>query len=113
MQEHQDTPGFDFDGWADLAQRDPQAFELKRTNVIESVIRCAPQRSHQRLRRLQWKLDRIRETSANPMAACVRMQALLWDSVLGDEGLLARLEQTPVTRKQPRNSASILEFRHP
>ena len=111
MQEQQDTGGFDFDGWAALARSDPQAFESKRVNAIEAVICSAPQRNRQQLRRLQWKLDRIRETSATPMAACVRMQEMLWDSVLGDEGLLARLQLTPITDTQPRSSASILEFR--
>ena len=95
MQAHTTTTGFDFDAWAELARTDPEAFESKRTNIIEATIRAAPRRNHQQLRRLQWKLDSIRATAPNPMAACIRMQELMWDSVLGEDGLVVRLNRLP------------------
>ena len=111
MQTPQDMGGFDFDAWAELARSDPQAFEIKRKDAIEDVINSAPRRTHQQLRQLQWKLDRIRDTSATPLAACIRMQELLWESVLGEDGLLDRLQGLSMTLKQPRSNATIVEFR--
>jgi hypothetical protein len=110
MQQTHNTPAFDFDTWAALARQDLQAFELKRTSAIEAVINSAPRRNRLRLRRLQWKLDRIRQTSATPLAACVRMNAMLWDSVAGEDGLLARLQQGPIPADRPCHSAKILPF---
>ena len=111
MLKHVDTGGFDFDAWAQLAQTDPKAFEIKRKTAIEEVISGATRRNRPRLRRMQWKLDRIRQVSPTPMAACIRMQALLWQSVLGEDGLLDRLQRMPSPEKPSDRSAQILEFR--
>lgn len=102
---------FDFDRWSELARTDPEAFEIKRIKIIGATIAAAPQRNRQQLRQLQWKLDCIRDGSPNPLAACVRMQELLWESVLGDDGLVARLNQLPHKEKRPPVSAEILDFR--
>ena len=111
MQEQQAGGGFDFDAWAELARTDPEAFEKERNKAIEAVIEEAPPRSREQLRRVQWKLDSIRDTAPTPMAACLRMQTLMWESVLGEDGLLARLRQAPASRKRPRDAARILDFR--
>ena len=111
MQDHSYSDSFDFDGWARLARTDRPAFERKRKRTIEAVIADAPARNQAQLRRMQWKLDRIREVSPTPLAACVRMQEMMWDSVLGDDGLLARLQQLPPDGPAPANTAKILEFR--
>jgi Protein of unknown function (DUF3135) len=103
----------EFDAWARLAREDPQAFEQQRNELLEQAILDAPARLRQRLRGLQWKLDRIRATSATPLAASIRMQQLLWDSVTGPQGLLARLrciENPPTAGKTSQVSANILKF---
>lgn len=91
----------DFDEWAALAKSDPQAFETQRRQVIDRAIRAASADRQQRLRRIQWKLDRIRGTSRTPMAACLRMNRLLWESVAGEHGLLACLQQPAAFRQRP------------
>ena len=111
MQEQPQSDSFDFDSWATLARTDQYAFELKRKRILEAVIAEAPARNQTQLRRMQWKLDRIREIAPTPLAACVRMQELMWESVLGDNGLLERLQQLPTSSPPPANSAEILEFR--
>lgn len=108
MAAQHDGGDFDFDGWARLARDDPQAFEIKRAFVLECAIDAAPERSHHTLRRLQWKLDRIRETSATPLAACIRMQDLMWESVVGRDGLVDRLQLLPGS--EPGGTARILTF---
>ncbi|HAJ92403.1 MAG TPA: DUF3135 domain-containing protein [Gammaproteobacteria bacterium] len=86
-------PKFDFDAWVKLARQDPQAFEEKRNRIIEDAIKKAPAHQQQRLRCLQWKLDKIRETSRTPMLACLHINRLLWENVTGTHGLLNSLQQ--------------------
>ena len=105
----QQPPPFDFDAWAALAQKDPQAFEKQRRQVLEAVILDAPAEKQPQLRRTQWKLDQIRRSSATPLAACLRMQRLLWENVVGEGGLLEHLQRLSSTRP-PRRSATILPF---
>lgn len=103
-----------FDSWANLARENPKAFEVKRVLVLEQAIRDAPERVRPRLRGLQWKLDRIRETSATPLAASLRMYRLLWEYVAGPGGLLARLQaldDPAIAAGTGEKSAKILEFR--
>ena len=71
-------PSFDFNAWAELARKDPQAFELERKLLIERAIMKAPADKQQRLRCLQWKLDRVRDLASTPMAACLQINQLLW-----------------------------------
>jgi hypothetical protein len=113
MPELHSSPPFDFDAWAALARNNPQAFEAKRNGILEGAIQQAPAQRQQRLRHLQWKLDQIRHIAPNPMAATVRMQQLMWESVAGEDGLLARLMLLRATEsaieKQPK-SAKIIQF---
>ena len=105
-------PAQDFDRWAELARTDPEAFEVERALLIEAVIQQAPARTQHRLRCLQWKIDRIRDTSGTPLAACLRINRLLWDSLAGEGGLLARLccMRQPVHPPPGRRRAKILPF---
>jgi len=106
-------PPFDFDAWAALAREDPQRFEKQRSRVLEAAIRGAPPDKQPQLRRTQWKLDQIRRSSATPLAACLRMQQLLWEHVAGEDGLLERLQwrsmQDNAAARQ-QHSAKILPF---
>lgn len=95
-----------FDEWAALAKSDPQAFETQRRQVIDRAIRAAPAARQQQLRRIQWKLDQIRSTSRTPMAACLRMNRLLWESLSGENGLLASLQQPALIRQRAATTAS-------
>jgi hypothetical protein len=106
-------PTFDFDAWAKLARKDPQAFELERKLLIERAIMRAPADKHQRLRCLQWKLDQIRNLASTPMAACLQINRLLWENITSEHGLLHCLQRLQ-TVKQPESSkqtiAKILPF---
>jgi hypothetical protein len=113
MPELHSSPPFDFDAWAALARNNPHAFEARRIDILEHAIQQAPAQRRKRLRHLQWKLDQVRRVAPNPMAATVRMQQLMWDSVTGEDGLLARLQQfryaeIPVDKRL--KSAKILQF---
>jgi len=112
------SPAFDFDEWAQLARRDPQAFEARRRAAIEVFIHNAPARRLRRLRGLQFRIDLERRRAGTPMAACIRLNSMMWDLVLGREGLRERLQglvarvgkTPPATGEQPRTAAKILQF---
>jgi hypothetical protein len=95
-----------FNEWAALAKSDPQAFEAQRRQVIDRAILAAPADRQQQLRRVQWKLDQIRNTSRTPMVACLRMHRLLWESVAGEHGLLACLQRPVAARQRLARTAS-------
>jgi hypothetical protein len=107
----------DFDGWALLASSDPVAFEDQRREVIQNAISRAPARQQRRLQQLQWQLDQIRACSPTPMAACLRMQHMLWQRIEGENGLLECLQQpTAVLRRRSRRGAastSVIPLRRP
>ena len=104
-------PKFDFNAWVKLARQDPQAFEEKRKHIIDEAILRASAARQQRLRCLQWKLDKIRETSRTPMMACLQINRLLWENVTGEHGLLnclQHLQGDQATSKSPRKTAKII-----
>ncbi len=69
---------FDFNDWMELAQRDPAAFENRRKATIKDAIdRSASNRRC--LEGLQFRLDMARRRSSNPMAACIRLHAMMMD----------------------------------
>lgn len=90
---HNDDYEFPFDYWAQLAADDPGSFEEARRLMIDSFIESAPPERQQRLRGLQWQVDQIRARSQSPMGACVKISNLMWDKVLGADGLVEHLEQ--------------------
>jgi len=104
-------PPVDFDSWAKLARENPQLFEIERKLIIDQAISQAHPRKQARLRCLQWQLDQIRNTSRTPLAACLRMQRMLWEKLAGDAGLLACLQGTATPRNTRRQSATVLSFR--
>jgi hypothetical protein len=107
----------DFDEWSKLASSDPEGFEALRTQTLDEVIRHAPEKRQHRLRCLQWRVDQARRTSRTPMAACIRISRMMWDSVLKEDGLLERLESlrgAPHARAlpaAPRGTATVLPFK--
>lgn len=72
---------FEFDEWVKLSQKDPEAFEAMREAQIKEFIEGCDQERQHRLRCLQWKIDTVREKSDSPLAACVAISDLMWDSL--------------------------------
>ena len=106
----------EFDHWARLAQVDPIAFEDRRSRIIEAYIRSVPEERQARLRGLQWRIDQIRRTAGTPLASCIRISKMMWDAVLGEQGLhetlngvLNRRAASPAVSR-PRFEAKVLPF---
>ncbi len=113
--DHNNPADFDFETWERLAKEDPERFEAKRLEAIERLIASAPESKQQRLRGLQWQVDQTRARTKNPMAACTRVSALMWETVAGKDGLLDSLTSlgdmatgTPRAEKTP---AVVLPFK--
>lgn len=81
----------DFNKWSALANSDPRNFEKQRSELLNQVIQCAPLVRQHRLRCLQWRIDTVRDRSPTPLAACIRLSGMMWDSLTSECGLLEAL----------------------
>jgi Protein of unknown function (DUF3135) len=112
---------FDFDEWSALAKTNPVAFEEKRQALIEEFLREVPPPDQQRLRGLQFRIDMERRRARTPMAACLKLSSMMWDSLLGSHGLKNALDSLLATASSPSplpspalptpRSAHVLPFR--
>lgn len=105
--------GFDFDEWKLLAETDPALFEARRTQVLQELIAQCPADRRRRLAGLQWRIDAQRHKYRHPLAASRWLYGLMWDSCVGDQGLLASLG-CPQGQAVPRAAAPaavVLPFR--
>ena len=104
---------FNFKEWAELAESDPERFEARRKRILNEMIRRFPDERHEMLHRLQWRVDRVREIKKTPLAACIAISDMMWQS-FGDlqqsyEDLAAiKPGQKPVFREKP--NAKVLRF---
>ena len=102
----------DFEQCEQLAQHDPHTFEQLRQRLLDAYIARSSSSHQDRLRRLQWRIDRLREQASNPMSACVQISNLMWDTFdqLGkaykDPDIL-QPEKSPKVAK----SAAVLPFK--
>jgi len=64
---------------ADLALKDPQAYEDLRQKIISSFIESAPERIKSRLLGIQFRVDSIRRLSKSPLGSTVRVSNLMWE----------------------------------
>jgi len=101
----------DFDHWSELAKSDPASFELLRTRTLQACIDRSSSDRQERLRCLQWRIDQIRSQSGTPLAACVKISGIMWDTFNRLGHLYNQVEQLnagiPVT---PVQSAKIIPF---
>ena len=70
-----------FEDWRHLHETDPDAFELRRKEALESVIQSAPPDMQARLRGLQFRVDMERARAGSDLAACLKAQSMMWDSL--------------------------------
>lgn len=102
---------FVFEDWKALAENDPSAFEEARENLLKDVIAQAPQGCRQRLGSLQWRIDKERERSANPMSACVRISEMMLNAVYGKSGLVEALSGEISPAVEEGDARNVIPFR--
>lgn len=106
---------FDFDKWSELSKKDPEAFEAMRQKAVQDFIGSVPENKQHRLRCLQWKVDKVREKQKTPLAACVAISDMMWDSLERLNQLYYDYENVTKVKDgkrvlTPLPSASILQF---
>ena len=73
---------FDFDYWCKLAKSDPEVFEQKRQQQIETYLDDVPDAEIRlRLQGLQWRIEMERKLSKTPMEAAIRIYDMMWESM--------------------------------
>mgnify|MGYP000091356365 CR=1 FL=1 len=90
-----------------LAQENPDALEALRQREIKSLIDSAPASMQRRLKGLQFQIDAKRRASKTPMAACVAISQMMFDSVYE---LNDALNKPSTTEEKPKSVASVLRF---
>ncbi|MCU7812292.1 MAG: DUF3135 domain-containing protein [Candidatus Thiodiazotropha sp. (ex Notomyrtea botanica)] len=98
----------DFDYLTGLAKSNPSEFERLRQNAIDAYILTLPDDRQARMRRLQWRIDQVRSRHS-PMGACVRLSTMMWDHLLGPQGLLGLLHNNDQAAGQAEK-ADIIPF---
>lgn len=115
MKRSQALEKLDFDRWLELAKSDPDSFEELRSQAIDAAIGRFAQSRQTHLRRVQWRIDRIRERSGTPMAACIAISNMMWDSFHHLNSTYKHLHEQTTARQPvdlaPLPSAKVLAFR--
>jgi len=110
------TSDFDFDYWCKLAKKDPEAFEAERKKEIDNYISSLKDEDiKERMSRLQWRVERERDLSKNPMDSAVRLYDMMWDAVSKNYAALQDLatefnEDKSSRPSQARKQAQVLAF---
>ncbi|WP_316367216.1 DUF3135 domain-containing protein [Candidatus Thiodiazotropha sp. CDECU1] len=100
----------DFDHLLQLAERDPMRFEDMRQAAIDDFIAALPQERQQRMRQLQWRIDQERR-NRSPISACVKISSMMWDHMVGPQGLLGYLQGDIRSRSEADHRAcKVLDF---
>jgi len=103
----------DFNAAMELARTDPDAFEQYRQDVVEALIARAPERNRHHLRCLQWRIDQERKRASNPIAACVKLHRMMWESFAGECGLIDTIRNAhnaPHSMESLQPKAKVLSF---
>ena len=113
MQSDSGTYVLDIAQLIDLAKNDPQAFETERKAALDNFFGSVEKDSAERLRRVQWRIERERERSANPMSACVKLNSMMWSTFSGEGGFVSVLNN-PLEAQlgQSHKCAKIVPFKH-
>jgi len=83
---------FDFKEWAELSKKDPELFEQRRKQVIGEFIDQCRENNKKRIAGLQWRIEQERRLSSSSMGTCIRLYNMMWEQVLGDNGMLENLK---------------------
>jgi hypothetical protein len=103
---------FDFNQWAELARRDPEAFSQQRCRFIEEYIANMEPLNQPMLIRVQFRIDMERRRARTPLKACLRLSSMMWDSFYELKSVLgAVMGRNIPDRKLPARTAQVLAFR--
>lgn len=100
-----------FDELMDLARNRPEEFERLRMALCETAINQTSEKIRPRLRGLQFRIDMERRRCHNPLASCIKISAMMHESLVRLSRLLNGEQEYPANplnnTKQP-SSASVI-----
>lgn len=103
---------FDFNHWAELARKDPEAFSRQRRMFIEAYIANKSHLDQARLKAFQFRIDMERRRTSVPLKACLRISAMMWDSFYEMIAVVDAAMGCDVARRQPSTgTARIIAFK--
>lgn len=100
----------DFDQLVEMAQQCPEELEALREALVEEVITSARSDSQRRLRGLQFQIDMARRKAKTPLAACMRISELMYESLAELRIYLNDPWHTPIPDASRSESAKILRM---
>lgn len=103
---------FDFNYWAELARRDPEAFFRQRRLFIEAHIANTSPLDQPRLKEFQFRIDMECRRTSVPLKACLRISAMMWDSFYEMKAMVDTAIGGDVARRKPSTgTARIIAFK--
>jgi hypothetical protein len=100
------------DSMAGLYQKNPQEFEARRQELLQTAIASYPSHWQSRARGLQFVIDAKLDSCHDPVSRFNCMVALFWDGVLQFQQVLQHPEQALADRNQ-RSPARVVSLRRP
>lgn len=97
-----------FEQLSRLASENPEQLEQLRSQHVESLIASAPEKYRRRLRGLQFQVDCARRKHRNPLAACIEISSMMYDSLHNLNKALTSPEQG--YSSESKESADIISF---
>jgi hypothetical protein len=97
-----------FDKLLELAREKPSELEVIRQKLCNQLIESAPEHMRDRLNGLQFQIDMERQLANNPVSSCLKISALMNDSLQELKELLGNPEE--YLRNRTQKTAEILQF---
>jgi|GEM_PF-4511591 len=82
-----------FEQWAKLAKENPQALEQARQEAIKNLINRLPANQTQRLKALQWRIDKERVLAESPYDSASQLHRLLREKLTNASRLIETLKR--------------------
>ena len=108
-----------FEELRELAEKQPDAFETLRKELVEELIQSSDASSQRRLRGLQFVIDSRRHAARTPMKALIEIQGMMHESLYrlsqalrlwqGERSHSLSLQPIPVPSR-PANYDNIVPF---
>ena len=104
---------FDFDAWATLAKRSPQAYFRARKRYIDTVIDGFPVEQQARMREFQGEIDQIRAHAGSPLKATREMMEMMSDRLEAMASRFMALKQAAREMEHLKNHLVDLSVHQP
>lgn len=98
-----------FEALRELAQNDPDQLEQLKSELIDELISNAAPNTQRRLKGLQFQIEMERRRAQNPMAACVKISAMMHDS-LSELSSMLRAQSNPSYVHSPAAKARVISL---